>query len=132
MVNVTRYQTGFFDHIVALHESQESSLARTLQPDMLPLIGYVAYEGSVMIAAGFLRTVEGGYGQIDTLVTNGNCTSSMRHEGVSKIVDSIIQKAKSMKLHGLICLTSDEGVLKRAYELGFHNTAQTAIGLNLH
>lgn len=132
MVQVTRYQTGFFDHLMALHESQKSPLVSMLEPEMLPEIGYIAFEGSIMIAAGFLRVVEGGYGQIDTLVTNGDLDRDMRHEGVSRVVDSLIIKAKAMKLIGLICLTADEGILKRAYELGFHNTNQTAIGLSLH
>lgn len=130
MIKVTHYQNDYFDHLVALHESQDSDFAQMLEPSMLPDIGYVAYEGSIVVAMGFLRIVEGGYGQIDTLVTNGDLSPTLRHNGVSEVVNYLIAKARIMKLKGLICLTNDEGILSRANSLGFHNTNQTAIALS--
>lgn len=95
----------------------------------LPKIGYIALLNDQPIAAGFLRRLEPCYAQIDTLVSNKYFGSQMRHIGVQKVVDSLIQDAKDLKLEGLICHTSDEGILNRAKALGFHIVEQKIIAL---
>lgn len=84
------------------------------------------------IAAGFLRRVEGGYAQIDTLVSNPYFGSKIRHEGIDKVVKSLIEDAKNLKLLGIIAFTSDNGVLSRASDMGFFTLDdQKLIGLRL-
>lgn len=86
----------------------------------LPKIGYIAFLGDTAIAAGFLRRVEGGYAQLDTLVSNPHFGSQVRHIAIDKVVQSLLDEAKLLKLQGVIAFTSDEGVLKRAEAIGFH------------
>lgn len=131
MITVTAYQPSYFDHLVMLHETQGSHISHNLEPSWLPEIGYVATEGSIIVAIGFLRRVEGGYAQIDTLVTNADLEPLMRHEGISAVVDELILKARVLELKGIICHTSDEGILKRARAIGFKSIPQTIIGLTL-
>lgn len=83
------------------------------------------------IAAGFLRRVEGGYAQMDTLVSNMHFGSIVRHEGITKVVNNLIEDAKVLKLEGVIAFTSDSGILKRAKELGFYALDQSLIALPL-
>lgn len=95
----------------------------------LPKIGYIALMNKTPIAAGFLRRVEGGYAQMDCLTSNAMFGSLIRHEGVKAVVDSLLDEAKVLRLHGVIGFTSDAGVLKRAESLGFHIVPQTLIAI---
>lgn len=131
LVEVNEYQKSYFDILLSMHESQDSDAGLFLSPETLPLIGYIASEGACHISAGFLRMVEGGYAQIDTLVSNKHMPSHMRHEGLSMVVDSLIKRSKDLKLKGLICLTGDKGILMRADTLGFHVVDQHVIALDL-
>lgn len=97
----------------------------------LPKIGYMALRNGYPVAAGFLRRVEGGYGQLDTLTSNALFGSQIRHEGLEKVVNSLLEEAKVLKLHGIISFTTDIGVLKRAESLGFHVVETTTIALKL-
>lgn len=97
----------------------------------LPKIGYLALMNNHPIAAGFLRRVEGGYGQIDTLASNRHFGSLVRHEGISKVVNELINEAKLLKLHGIVSYTHDDGILKRANALGFQESISSVITLKL-
>lgn len=85
----------------------------------LPKIGYMALMNGHPIAAGFLRRVEGGYAQLDTLVTAKHFGSQVRHAGIEKVVDALIDDAKVLKLQGIIAFTSDNSIVKRAEDRGF-------------
>ena len=71
------------------------------------------------IAAGFLRRVEGGYAQLDTLTSNKHLGSIVRHQGITIIVNTLIQYAKDLQLRGIIAFNSDCSILRRSEELGF-------------
>jgi hypothetical protein len=130
-VIVSPYDESHFDLLVFLHETQASPTVKDLSPITLPKIGFIAMEDVMPVAAGFLRMIEGGFAQFDTLVSNGDLPSEMRHEGLTKLVDRIIQTAKEKQLLGLMCLTRDEGILNRAESLGFHRLYMIPIGLKL-
>ncbi len=83
------------------------------------------------IAAGFLRRVEGGYAQIDTLTSNKHFGSIVRHEGIKLVVDSLISDAKTLKLHGILAFSTDDGILNRAEQLGFKSQPHSLICLKL-
>lgn len=87
--------------------------------------------GGHPIACGFLRRLEGGFAQIDTLTSNKHFGSKIRHEGIVVVVDALILEAKRLKLTGILALTSDQGILDRAKALGFHDIPQYVIGLKL-
>jgi hypothetical protein len=97
----------------------------------LPKIGYIALLGAQPIACGFLRMVEGGFAQIDTLASNAHYGSQIRHEGVKQVVDSLVNESKRLKLRGIISLTKDVSTIGRAKALGFHVVDQTVIALPL-
>lgn len=112
-------------------ESQNYIGISDITLDTLPAIGYIAMQSGFPVAAGFLRMVEGGYAQIDTLATNAKFKSEPRHKAISSVVDELIKSAKILELKGIIALSSDEGVLNRASSLGFHVVQQTVIALSL-
>lgn len=101
----------------------------TVNMKTLPKIGWMTLLNKQPIAAGFLRRVEGGYAQLDTLVSNPYYGSLIRHEGIDKVVKALIDDAKDLKLHGIIAFSSDSGVLSRAETLGFTQINQSLIVL---
>lgn len=121
-------------HMSLLHEmleSQDYMGISDITYETLPQLGFIAIQSSIPVAAGFLRIVEGGYAQIDTLTTNAKFKSKSRHEALSKVVEELIEAAKILELKGILAFTKDEGILKRAESLGFHTVPQTIIALSL-
>lgn len=114
-----------------LHETNEISDTTFLNPDTLPKIGFIATEGAIPVCIGFLRMLEGGYAQIDTLVTNRDLTSHIRHEGISIVVNELLNKAKSLNLKGIISFTTSKDIIDRAQTLGFKQSNQQVIVLDL-
>lgn len=97
----------------------------------LPKIGYIAMMNGHPIAAGFLRRVEGGYAQFDTLTSNRYFGSQVRHEGIKKVVDALVSDAKDLQLRGIIAFTVDSGIIKRAEDIGFQSLKHSVIALKL-
>lgn len=124
---VQEYQVSFFDSLIMMHETQDSEVSILLSPEYLPEIGFIAFEGSNPISAGFLRRVEGGFAQIDTLVTNADFDKNTRNQGLSAVVSVLIKTAKDLNLNGLMFLTSEESIIERAKELGFHYVNQVVM-----
>jgi len=97
----------------------------------LPKIGYIALLSKQPIAAGFLRRVEGGYAQIDTLVSNPYFGSKIRNEGIDKVVNWLINDAKELKLSGILAFTGEQSIIERAKDKGFAVFEQKLIGMRL-
>lgn len=116
-MTISPYDSSLYDYIAYMLETQDYN--NTVIPGDMPEIGFVVSEGSIPVAAGFLRLMEGRLAQIDGLCSNATLDSSTRHEAVSLVVDSLICKAKSLKLKGIIAYTKDESVVTRAEATGF-------------
>lgn len=114
-----------------MHESHKYPHTHLITMKTLPRIGYIATHNGHPVAAGFLRRLEGGYGQIDTLVSNPYLGKIIRNEGIKRVVDTLLDDAKRLKLHGIISFTNDSGVLSRAKALGFVELDQKVIALRL-
>jgi hypothetical protein len=80
------------------------------------------------MAAGFLREVEGGFAQIDTLVSNGHASKEDRAKAMNLLVDKLLDKASSMKLRGVFFLSEEPSILLRASEHGFSVINQVVMG----
>ena len=131
MVEITAYSPSMFELAQGLMLSQKYVGFDVITPEGLPKCGFIAHDSATLLAMGFLRIVEGGYAQIDTLVSNGDLSSAMRHEGISMVVNALIEQAKVLKLKGIIAFSEDTGVLSRAEALGFKTIPQTIIVLSL-
>lgn len=128
MIKITKYDITHLDHINSLYASH------SLPPksgECLPKLGYVAYQGDTPIASGFLRMVEGGYCQIDSLVTNKDAASDLRHKALTLLVDTLVNEAKALNLKGIFATTVDNGTLARAISLGFRVLPYVSIALPL-
>lgn len=97
----------------------------------VPEIGFIAYSNTEFkyVAAGFLRMVEGGYAQIDTLVTNPSLDPEVRSKGIDLVVEKLINTAKDMKLEGIYALTLHKNIISRAEAIGFRITDYKVVAL---
>lgn len=131
-VSVVPFKYKYLQQLIELHEANKYPHTHLISMKTLPKIGYISLlNGQQPLAAGFLRRLEGGYAQIDTLVSNPYFGSLLRHEGIKLVVDTLLEEAKRLDLTGIVAFTNDQGVLKRAENLGFVELNQKVIALNL-
>lgn len=130
-ISIVPFKHKYLQLIIDLHNSQNYMGIEQISMKNLPKIGYIALLGTQPVACGFLRRVEGGFAQIDTLASNAHYGSQIRHEGVKQVVDSLVNESKRLKLRGIISLTKDISTIGRAKALGFHVVDQTVIALPL-
>lgn len=123
---IEQYQPSYYDNLISCLEQHNDYI----KPE-LPEIGYVYTKGSEFVAFGFLRMVEGSYCQIDGLTTNPNFDSEIRHLALDSIVTQLIDKAKQLKLKGIISFTGDYSIVKRAETHGFQLQPYSFISLRL-
>lgn len=98
----------------------------------LPKIGYIAMLDEEPIAVGFLRRVEGDVvAQIDGLTSNPCFGSIIRHYGITKVLEALVNEAKALKVQGLISFTKDQSVVIRAKSIGFNVVDYNLMSLNL-
>ena len=126
-MTVVPFKHKHYSMILEMLKDRETPWLGTVSYQTLSKIGYIALLGNQPIAAGFLRRIEGGYGYLDTFVSNPFFGSKMRHEGITAIVDLLLEEAKSLELRGIIGSTNDPGIVKRAKEKGFHIVEQTLL-----
>lgn len=86
----------------------------------LPKLGYYVPG----VAAGFVRSCEGGFGIVDSLVSNSLVSSKSRNAAFEAIYKEILSNPNFNKLIGF---TVDEGALIRAKALGFKEIAYTVL-----
>ena len=84
----------------------------------------------IPLAAGFLRRVEGGYGQLDTFATNPYFGSQLRHEAIEMLVDALMEDAKRLKLIGILAFSHEKTILDRAKEKGFQSLPDSLVAFN--
>ena len=131
-VSVTPFKFKHFPLLLDMLRSQNYLQIDTITYRTLPKIGYLAMiDGKIPVAAGFLRKLEPCYGQIDTLVSYAHYGSIIRHYGITKVVDSLMADAKKQHMQGILALTEDPSVVKRAKEIGFNIIPQLLIGTQL-
>jgi hypothetical protein len=129
MVEVRLFQKDDMPFLIDALSSQKFQGIQHISHTTLPKIGYTAnVDGKMGAAYGFLRMVEGGYAQIDTLATHTKFTSRERNEALSAVVDALLDMAKTINLKGIVCFTDNESVISRAEKLGFSVLNHRVIG----
>ena len=118
-ISIVPYRYKYLNCLIELHKANNYLQIAEIRQKTLPKIGYIAFFGETPIAAGFLRRVEGGFGQLDTLVSNPHFGSQIRHIAIDKVVTELLADAKVLNLEGIIAFTADLGVLRRAVAIGF-------------
>lgn len=97
----------------------------------MPAIGFVAYEGDRPIACAFIRRVEGSFALLDTLVSNSDASSALRHRAIDSLVNHILRTAKRLNIPKLLAYSVDEGTLRRSEKHGFVRQPHAVIAVDL-
>jgi hypothetical protein len=126
-ISITPFKHKHLPQLIELLKTQKYNDIATISMKTLPRVGYIAFMNNQPIACGFLRRVEPCFAQLDTLASNALFGSTIRHEGIKTVVDTLLLEAKALKIKGIISFTADEGILKRAQSIGFHIVPQTVI-----
>lgn len=129
-IQVFKFNPSDMQDLLDMHRSQGYHSLELINLDTLPEVGFIAKNhNNQPIAAGFLRKLEGGFAQIDTLVSNANCSGSERNDGIDAVVQSLISTGKQLGLLGLVAFTKDLGILSRAGAMGFTTLEDKVITL---
>lgn len=105
---------------------------KTVEPQELPEVGFVAVHDGRYIAANFLRRCEGNVAIMDSLVTNPQASSSLRHKAIELVVERAIRRSKKLSISRIIGFSIDEGTLKRSEKHGFVRSPFSLITLDLN
>lgn len=130
-ISIVPFRYRYLPALLDLLNSNDYIGISTVTMKTLPKIGYIALRNGYPIAAGFLRRVEGGYAQIDTLTSNKTLGSLIRHQGIDLVVKTLISDAKDLKLLGIVAFSMDASVIKRAEDIGFRILEHKTIVLSL-
>lgn len=130
-ISIVPFRYKYLSSLLDLLNANNYLGISTVTMKTLPNIGYIALRNGYPVAAGFLRRVEGGYAQLDTLTTNPIFGSIVRNEAIDLIVKMLITDAKDLKLHGIIAFTSYQSIIDRAKSIGFNELEHSLIALDL-
>lgn len=87
--------------------------------DDLPEFGLVAIENDVMIAAGFIRKIEGMDAFLDSYISNPVYSPETRHIALDRITTKLIGIAKYEGVRHLYAFSADSNTQCRANTHGF-------------
>jgi len=99
--------------------------------DSLPNFGLLVYEKQILVAAGFVRNVEGGFGFIDSYITNVLAPPSIRDEALSRLTTKLLKVVKHSGVTKLIGFTTDNHTLLRSLRHGFSQQDYNLITIDL-
>lgn len=95
--------------------------------DEFPALGFVAQDDRCLIAAAFLRRIEGNYALFDGLITNPRSSSLDRHVALEAVVKRIIRESRDLGIIGIMAYSLDTGTIERALSHGFKAMPHTLI-----
>lgn len=125
-----RYQSHL--HRELLEEWLSSRKLRIPPVFEMPENGYVAYKGLEPVAMAFIRKVEGGFGQLDGLVSNPTSSPKCRDLCIDIVVTKSLQEAKALGLRSIIAFSLDANTLARSVKHGFVQQPHTMIMVDLY
>lgn len=98
----------------------------------LPSFGLIATDrGGSPIAFGFVRSMEGDYGVLDSYITNPEMSPETRDEALHRLTAKIIKIAKVSGFRQLFAFSVDEHTIMRAVSHGFQLGAHVFSALDL-
>ncbi len=119
-------------HFASLIANLVNRKAYIPQITELPKIGYAAFDGKVMVAAAFLRRMEGGYAQIDGLTSNPYESADARHRGIDLVVSRLLKHAKELHISHVTFTSEDEGTILRSQKYGFKKLPLSILAADLN
>lgn len=123
-MELLKFKQEFIPH---LKEWLEKRNLNTEVVNELPEHGYLVVENNQAICAGFIRQVEGGYGLIDSFISNPEMIAMKRHEGLNLLIDQLLSDALKRGMKQVLATTTDAHTIERALSRGFEKLPHTTI-----
>lgn len=102
------------------------------EKDSIPKIGKIVSEDNIFQAIGFLRVCEGHLGIMDSLISNPLIERTSRSEAMDMLIQSLIEKAISLKLKAILGITVIPSLEERVVlSHGFKKHGCSVLVLNL-
>lgn len=101
--------------------------------EQYPKVGFIVRNHREQpIAAGHLRMVEGGYAQLDGLVSNPDASPKDRNQALDLVVETLLNHAKQLGITEVISFTIDKSIEKRSTKHGFKAVPHRLIVVDLN
>lgn len=97
----------------------------------MPALGFVVRSSDHAVAMGFIRRVEGGFGQLDGLCTNPHAPAKDRNDAIDLVVSKLLQSARELEIKGLVSTSIDKNTLERSLKHGFTQQPHSVIAIDL-
>lgn len=104
---------------------------KTLVRD-LPQIGFIVFDNEIPVCAIFLRRIEGGYGLVDSAISNPEVSPIYRREAIDLASRVVVEYAKVIEIKQLLVLSTDANTIARAKSFDFVQAKDTLLQLNLY
>lgn len=85
----------------------------------LPNNGILVFQDDILIAAGFIRLIEGSSAMLDSYITNPNMSPELRNEALDKVTECLISQSKDLGISKLLSFTIEQTIVNRAIRHGF-------------
>lgn len=121
------YNKNFFHYIEKWLKARDLKIP---SQDEMPENGYVISDTSP-IAMGFIRKVEGGYGMMDSFITDPDKDPIIRDKALDLLTKKLLDKAEDLKLISLVSYSRDLNTLVRAQKHGMQCLQHTVLVLPL-
>lgn len=130
MIRTIKYKNSLHHKFLIQQMLNYHGLHEFLVEDM-PKVGYITLDGEQVIAAGFLRLIEGDHAMLDALITNPTVKPEDRDQAIDMLVKALIRRAKMMKIKLIVAFTKDKNTLERSLRHGFVLREHSFISLDL-
>lgn len=94
----------------------------------IPSVGFIAEEDG-LIAAAFLRKIEGGFGLFDGLIANPESSGKRRSLALDAVVQRLKEEAARLEITKILAYSSDKAVVRRSLKHGFEMQPDVFIAL---
>jgi hypothetical protein len=93
----------------------------------LPRHTFCAVANDEIVAIAGLRLMEGDICMIDSMASNQNFESTVRHEALDCLTKQLLDVAKSLSFKKVLAFTREDCIINRAERHGFNLTKQKII-----
>ena len=97
----------------------------------VPETGLLFFMHTEIVAAGFVRMIEGNRAMLDSYITNPVISPKIRNFALDKITTELVEWCKARELKQVLAFSTDEHVVQRSINHGFAPIEHKMTLLNL-
>lgn len=119
-MNATKY--NFKEHYSLISQWWVQHNWPTIPADHLPKTGFIIYDKTEPIIAGFVYKTDSAFGLFEFIVANPNIKGLRRDLGFSLLTSVVVDYSKEMGIKSLFSSVSNQSLIKKMLSAGFIET----------